>query len=78
MSIDAGAARTQIDKTFADSVVPTLIEYIGIPNKSPMFDPSGASTATWIAPSSCSPAGPSSTCRRARPSRWCASRTARR
>jgi acetylornithine deacetylase/succinyl-diaminopimelate desuccinylase-like protein len=38
MSIDAGAARTQIDKTFADSVVPTLIEYIGIPNKSPMFD----------------------------------------
>jgi acetylornithine deacetylase/succinyl-diaminopimelate desuccinylase-like protein len=38
MSIDAGAARSQIDTTFADSIVPTLIEYIGIPNKSPMFD----------------------------------------
>ncbi|MBK9030898.1 MAG: M20 family metallopeptidase [Myxococcales bacterium] len=39
MTIDAGAARTQIDATFADSIVPTLVEYIGIPNKSPMFDP---------------------------------------
>lgn len=39
MTIDAGAATTQIDQTFAASIVPTLIEYIGIPNKSPMFDP---------------------------------------
>jgi acetylornithine deacetylase/succinyl-diaminopimelate desuccinylase-like protein len=39
MTIDAGAARTQIEQTFADSIVPTLVEYIGIPNKSPMFDP---------------------------------------
>jgi hypothetical protein len=39
MTIDAGAARTQIEQTFADSIVPTLVEYIRIPNKSPMFDP---------------------------------------
>ena len=32
----AGAFATQI---FADSIVPTLIEYIEIPNKSPDFDP---------------------------------------
>jgi hypothetical protein len=39
MTLDTGAAQSQIDQTFADSIVPTLIEYIGIPNKSPMFDP---------------------------------------
>ena len=38
MTIDAAAARKQIDQTFDDSIVPTLVEYIGIPNKSPMFD----------------------------------------
>ena len=39
MTIDAGAAAKQIDETFAESIVPTLTTYIGIPNKSPMFDP---------------------------------------
>ncbi len=39
MSLDATAARRQVDQTFAASIVPTLTEYITIPNKSPMFDP---------------------------------------
>ena len=39
MSLDATAARRQVDATFAESIVPTLTEYITIPNKSPMFDP---------------------------------------
>lgn len=36
--IDAKAAVAQVDKVFADSIVPTLVEYIKIPNKSPDFD----------------------------------------
>ncbi len=39
MTLDAAAARAQVDETFAASIVPTLTEYITIPNKSPMFDP---------------------------------------
>jgi acetylornithine deacetylase/succinyl-diaminopimelate desuccinylase-like protein len=39
MTLDAAAATTLVDATFADSIVPTLTEYIRIPNKSPMFDP---------------------------------------
>ena len=39
MSIDAARARRQVDETFAATIVPTLTEYITIPNKSPMFDP---------------------------------------
>ncbi len=38
-TIDAKAAEAQVDKVFADSIVPTLVEYIKIPNKSPDFDP---------------------------------------
>jgi len=30
---------SEIDRTWTRSIVPKLIEYIRIPNKSPMFDP---------------------------------------
>ena len=33
------AARAQVEDAFATSIVPTLVDYIRIPNKSPMFDP---------------------------------------
>jgi len=33
------AARPWVEERFRSSIVPTLIEYIRIPNKSPMFDP---------------------------------------
>src|SRR5262247_1080811 len=35
----ADATRGWVDKSFADSIVPTLVDYIKIPNKSPNFDP---------------------------------------
>lgn len=38
-SIDSGKAESQVDREFDDSIVPALIEYIKIPNKSPDFDP---------------------------------------
>jgi acetylornithine deacetylase/succinyl-diaminopimelate desuccinylase-like protein len=38
-TIDAKAAEALVDKVFEDSIVPTLVEYIKIPNKSPDFDP---------------------------------------
>jgi hypothetical protein len=28
-----------VEELFAKSIVPTLVDYIKIPNKSPMFDP---------------------------------------
>ncbi len=39
MTLDAAAARTLVADEFARTIVPTLIDYIRIPNKSPMFDP---------------------------------------
>ncbi len=39
MTLDAATASKRVDETFAASIVPTLTEYIRIPNKSPMFDP---------------------------------------
>ena len=39
MTTNADAARQLVDETFTTSIVPTLIDYIRIPNKSPMFDP---------------------------------------
>ena len=42
MTLDAARARALVDETFARSIVPTLTEYIRIPNKSPMFDPDWA------------------------------------
>lgn len=37
-SIDVKRAQTLVEKVFDESIVPTLIEYIKIPNKSPAFD----------------------------------------
>ena len=41
--IDVGKARKHIDQCWGDEIVPTLAEYIKIPNKSPAFDPD------WVA-----------------------------
>jgi acetylornithine deacetylase/succinyl-diaminopimelate desuccinylase-like protein len=40
--IDVGKARKHIDQCWRDEIVPTLAEYIKIPNKSPAFDPDWA------------------------------------
>ena len=73
------ATATWVADTFRESIVPTLVEYIKIPNKSPMFDPEWKQdTATWTARSSCSPAGRASSCPKARRSRSCGSASARR
>lgn len=37
--MDSGAARTFIDRLWDQEIVPQLIDYIRIPNKSPAFDP---------------------------------------
>ncbi len=37
--MDSTKTRSQIDRTWDESIVPELMEYIRIPNKSPMFDP---------------------------------------
>src|SRR3954451_10521080 len=38
-----GAKLTRfVDQVWGDEIVPTLVEYIKIPNKSPMFDPDWA------------------------------------
>ena len=39
MALDSGKVRDFVQKTWDHSIVPTLVEYIKIPNKSPMFDP---------------------------------------
>lgn len=39
MSLDHNLARQFIDETWDQQIVPELIEYIRIPNKSPLFDP---------------------------------------
>jgi acetylornithine deacetylase/succinyl-diaminopimelate desuccinylase-like protein len=40
--IDIARAKKQIDQCWGDEIVPTLVEYIKIPNKSPAFDPDWA------------------------------------
>jgi acetylornithine deacetylase/succinyl-diaminopimelate desuccinylase-like protein len=40
--LDIAKARNFVDQCWGDEVVPTLIEYIKIPNKSPSFDPEWA------------------------------------
>jgi len=35
----ADATRTWVEQLFEQSIIPTLVDYIQIPNKSPMFDP---------------------------------------
>ncbi len=42
MRLDSGAARAYVEQLWGDSIVPTLTEYIRIPNKSPAFDPDWA------------------------------------
>jgi hypothetical protein len=37
--IDISRTRELVDQCWGDEIVPTLIEYIRIPNKSPSFDP---------------------------------------
>jgi acetylornithine deacetylase/succinyl-diaminopimelate desuccinylase-like protein len=37
--MDNSKAKTFIDTTWDRSIVPQLVEYVGIPNKSPLFDP---------------------------------------
>ena len=40
--IDVQRAQPWIDDVWGDSITPTLVEYIRIPNKSPAFDPNWA------------------------------------
>jgi acetylornithine deacetylase/succinyl-diaminopimelate desuccinylase-like protein len=40
--LDIAKAKKHIDQLWGDEIVPTLIEYIRIPNKSPAFDPDWA------------------------------------
>ena len=40
--IDIAKAKQQIDQRWGDEIVPTLVQYIKIPNKSPAFDPDWA------------------------------------
>ena len=42
MDIDTRRIKTFIDRMWDDEIVPQLVEYIKIPNKSPMFDPQWA------------------------------------
>ncbi len=37
--MDSTAARAFIDRLWDDEIVPSLVDYIRIPNKSPAFDP---------------------------------------
>src|SRR5436305_10860275 len=37
--LDAAKRRRFVDQSWGDEIVPTLVEYIKIPNKSPSFDP---------------------------------------
>jgi len=39
MTLDSASATSLVDETFRATIVPTLTDYIRIPNKSPMFDP---------------------------------------
>ena len=38
MALDSGKVREFVEKTWDESIVPTLTDYITIPAKSPMFD----------------------------------------
>src|SRR5262249_27951784 len=40
--IDIDKTRKSVDQRWGDEIVPTLVEYIRIPNKSPSFDPDWA------------------------------------
>ena len=36
--MDTNTARTQIDRTWDESILPELVEYVRIPNKSVAYD----------------------------------------
>ena len=40
--LDSAKLKQFADRCWGDEIVPTLVEYIKIPNKSPMFDPDWA------------------------------------
>jgi hypothetical protein len=40
--LDVARTKKLVDQYWADEIVPTLVEYIKIPNKSPSFDPDWA------------------------------------
>jgi acetylornithine deacetylase/succinyl-diaminopimelate desuccinylase-like protein len=40
--MDISSARSFVDTTWDRSIVPQLVDYVGIPNKSPLFDPDWA------------------------------------
>src|SRR5947209_9171082 len=40
--LDSAKLQRFVDQSWGDSIVPTLVEYIRIPNKSPAFDPDWA------------------------------------
>src|SRR5260370_20123401 len=40
--LDGAKLQRFVDQSWGDSIVPTLVEYIRIPNKSPAFDPDWA------------------------------------
>jgi acetylornithine deacetylase/succinyl-diaminopimelate desuccinylase-like protein len=46
--IDITIAQKHIDRLWGDEIVPTLVEYIKIPNKSPAFDPEWATQAVGL------------------------------
>ena len=37
--MDIQAARTSVGRTWDESILPELMDYVRIPNKSPAFDP---------------------------------------
>ena len=53
-----------IDQCWGDEIVPTLVEYIKIPNKSPSFDPQWAEHGYMDDAVCCSRAGRGRSCRR--------------
>src|SRR5580658_6092415 len=40
--LDGVKLKSYVDQCWGDSIVPTLVDYIKIPNKSPAFDPAWA------------------------------------
>jgi hypothetical protein len=40
--LDVARTKKLVDQCWADEIVPTFVEYIKIPNKSPSFDPDWA------------------------------------
>jgi hypothetical protein len=54
--LDIAKAKKLVDQCWADEILPTSVEYIKIPNKSPAFDPdwaTGQPTAIWMTLSRC-------------------------